>query len=130
MRPASDSDPCRNNSGDALPGDALPTHEKPGGRRPAVREYAKDREQAGTGLDLVDDDQATERLERQHRLTQPGQVAWILQIEAGDPFPGGREFQGERSLADLTGTEKRHDRIVAQILLNSGQMGGPGDHYP
>ena len=124
MRPASDSDPCRNNSGDALP-----STREPGRQRPAVGEYAENREQAGTGLNLVDDDKAAERLQCQHGLAQPRQVPGVLQIEARDLCPIGCEFQREGSLADLARTQECDDRIVLQLTLNSGQVAGSGDQH-
>lgn len=76
-------------------------------------------------LDLVEDDEAAERLQSQHRFAEPRQVPGIFQIEAGDVIPGGGELQCQRSLPDLPRTEECDNGIVAQLPCQSVQVRGP-----
>jgi hypothetical protein len=46
-----------------------------------VGEQARNREQIGAALDLVDHHQTAKRGERRHGLVQPGQADGVLQVE-------------------------------------------------
>ena len=102
-RPARVSEVPRTMSGEALPRtrNRVPL-------RCRFRQHAKDREQVGPGLDLVEHDQAAFGPQHELRVLQPAQVRLRLEVEErGVAVPG--KLTRQRGLAALAWPEQcRH----------------------
>jgi hypothetical protein len=49
-----------------------------------IRQDAESLEECGHALHLIQHNETPEGLERQHRVSHPGEVAWVLEIERVD----------------------------------------------
>ena len=81
----------------------------------AIGENPQDGEEVGTALDLVDDDQAGQVLERQLGVIQPPQILGVFQVEVGGtagPLRG--EVGRQRRLPYLPGAEDGDHRMALQ----------------
>jgi len=74
----------------------------------AIGENAKDREQVRSALDLVDDDDTPQRLERRHRLLEAREGDRVLQVEIAGRI-GRQDPLCCRGLAALARSEQRDD---------------------
>jgi hypothetical protein len=96
-----------------------PAEDQELGRVPRpVGEHPENLEEFWKALDLVDDDEALERLEGVHRSREPCQVGWVFEVEKSRmAAPGDRS--GEGRLAGLARTEQGHDGIPHERLPSS-----------
>ena len=95
----------------------------------AVGEHAKQGEQRGRPLDLVDDHQALQPAEGARPVGQPGLVDGILEIEGGHRTgPGRGDVPRQCGLADLASAEHRHYRKGAQQLPDLCDVACADDH--
>lgn len=105
-------------------------HQEPGRPRPAVRQHAKDGEQVGPALQLVDDDQAAQLVQHEARVfQQPIEVGGAFEVQ---PMRPARILAGdltsEGRLADLTRPQDRDDRKRAKPPQDLANMFLPGYH--
>ena len=81
----------------------------------AVGQHAEHREEVRPALELVDDGEASERTQREHRVAQAGEVGWIFEIEVGcRPLQRSCQRPRERGLADLARPQEPHYRELAE----------------
>lgn len=65
-------------------------------------------------MDFIDDHEATQPLERGHRLLEALQIARVLEIESLASPCGAQDLTSERGLPRLPRSEQRDDRALAQ----------------
>ncbi len=79
--------------------------------------------EAGPSLYLVDDHKTPQRLERQHRILEPGQILGTFKVEAfGSPRETTPHLTRQRGLADLPGAKNADHREGPQQLTNRGNV--------
>ena len=105
-------------------------HQEARPSRRAVGQHTQDGKQVGATLNLVDDDQAPQVPERQHRVfEQPAEVRGVLQVQPmHGPAVCARDQLRQRSLADLPQPQDGHHRKQPQPLPNGAYVVGPGHH--
>src|SRR5262249_10148071 len=101
--------------------------EKLGRRSRTVGPYPQDLEQLRYSLNLVDDDQVSERLQRDHRDVQSGQIDRVLEIEERSCPPAGKRTR-QCGLARLTRAQDGHYRRARQRFPNTSEVSCPADH--
>ena len=95
----------------------------------AVREDPQARKQIGATLDLVDDDEATQRRQGEQRIREARHVRGRLEIEdVRRSFPAARDLAGQGRLADLTRPEEGDDGNARQEALDGSAVPVTGDH--
>ena len=90
-----------------------PEHEKARRYGSSIREDAQDRKEIGVALNLVDDDETAQALERGHGLRQAGGVAGVLEVESLT-LALREDLRRKRRFARLSRAEQRDDRARAQ----------------
>ena len=103
--------------------------EKPSRLPAAVRQDPQHREEVGTALDLVEDDESAQPLEGKHGVRQRGFRSRIFEVEPRRrPLPRVHDLAGERRLADLTGAEQGDHRGPAQEARHTPAVALPFEH--
>ena len=105
--------------------------EEAGGIVGPVDQDAQQLKKPFAALHFVDDDQPSERRQRERGVGKPRRVGWVLQVEYGDRRRLlGDQVTGKRRLADLSGANQAHDGELLQQVLNCGLVLGAGYHAP
>ncbi len=101
------------------------------GRAGSIRQDPQKREQVWDALDLIQDHEPVERLQRELRLRQTGQIGRLLQVEVrGRSRARLADLHGQRRLAHLAGANNPHDREQVEATLDLFHMSGATDHAP
>jgi hypothetical protein len=80
-------------------------------------------------MDLIQDDQATKGFELQHRVREPGDVTWVLEvISTSGALPPGHEHLGKGRLAGLASAYDGDHREGAEQSLQLRQVAGAPYH--
>ena len=96
---------------------------------PAIGEHPQHREQLRTVMNLVDDDEAAELFERQHRVAEEREVAGQLEIEADGRTPRrARHLPGQRRLSHLPRAEESDDRELGEQRSDAQNVCGSLEH--
>jgi hypothetical protein len=69
-------------------------------------------------VDLVEDNDAPQRAQRQLRVGEAGHIGGPLEIEQGAARDVGSELPGERRLADLPCPQEGDDGVACQQTAN------------
>jgi len=81
----------------------------------SVRQDPQDGKQIGNPLDLIDDDQSTQRLQGQQGIGEPGLILRVLQIEILDaPRLNLCQAAGQSGFPDLSRADKAHHPMPPQ----------------
>ena len=108
-------------------GRRAPQHQDSRGRPRTIGEGPQRLEQPGVPLDLVDDDEAAERSQRELGLRQLPSCDRGLEVEEVHSAAAARDLPGEGRLAALPRPEQGADGVGGQGLANAGQGSGSGD---
>ena len=104
-------------------------YQKPGLVFGTVREHAKQTEKSFIALNLVDDDQPTERFQRELRIGQACLVCRVFKIEKGDgTLFALDQLACKRSLANLPCSDETDHGKLVQQFANLGKMLDTWDH--
>ncbi len=104
-------------------------HEKAGRATRAVGQHPEHGEEIRSALELVDDHETSQRPQRERRVSQAGQVGWILEVETGHrPLPSLCQRTGQRGLADLARAHHPHHGELAEERGKPPEMVDPLDH--
>ena len=102
--------------------------EEAGGVPGPVGEHAEQGEEIRPPLDLVDDDETPQGLEREAGVGEPGDVGGILEVEEGGRSPTAlHDVAGQSGLADLARAQDPHDRVAQQQASNPLDVAAPGE---
>ena len=91
-----------------------------------VGQHAEQREEIRPPLDLVDDDEAPQGLEREAGVREPCDVRGILEVEErGRPSTALHDVAGQGGLADLARAQDPHDRVAQKQVANAVDVADP-----
>ena len=95
---------------------------------PAVGQHPQQREEVGSALDFVEDDQPMQGAQDQFRIVEAGQIGRRLEIEEVHGLGGFRSQRpGQGGLARLARSDQGDHGIVPQTLANGLEIGGAQD---
>jgi hypothetical protein len=94
----------------------------------AVGQHSQDREQVGAPLDLVDDDEAGERLEGGAGLIQPGEAHRVFEVEVVGRVLG-KQLASQGGFARLARPGQHGDRAADEGGPNPLQESRAGDRH-